>query len=306
MTLAELVALLAGALKCAHTPEAVAASLPPLLERLEGEAKAAKTQHVALCSALGAQDHAGAVERIAAGVVERKSLTEALPILAEFYNRSVAGEDAAAEQDMGAVMATMAGLPEHLTQDASRGIFFSRTAGVDLEPIPLGPDGRPNAAIMLDAAKRAMLFGALQQRLDARESFRKKYLTGGGQQRQAGPQPPKHNSALFQRFYAPPSQQGGFDPMRGAQGNSPLDRISFGAGGQPILANAGPGTQMDGARLDLSDQGGIPGANEIERAMFIVKEKKMVADINDFDAVHAAACELARGARQATNGRASF
>lgn len=314
MKIEELIALLAGRLSCAPTADAVATAAPIALDRLQFDASAAKEKLGALLGALGVQDQAGALEKITSMIAQVQALLEVMPELGELVDGAMAAEDAAAEEDMGMVAATMRGLPEHVAKEAKVGIFFARTRGIDLQRLPRLQDGKLDCSPLLDPTRRKTMLANLRQRVEAREIFRKNHGEPTRQQPQRQ-EPPAQHSQLFQRFFAPPESNGGnsaLNLMRGGaqlQG-SMLDRIQSGAGGRLMLGatdanGAGNGRQGALTVPSAEELAAFPGANPTAKALAYVRQHKLAKGAS-FDAEHEAASRLLAEVQRQPQARAGF
>lgn len=283
MDLAALLALLSGPLKCAATADAVATAFPLFFAKAEAEAKegkGAKDKLGTLLTALGVQDPEAALDKISAQLQMSKQLLEAMPELAEMYSEKCTAEDEEAEGDIAMAASRLGSGP--FAEEAKQGIFFARTGGIELIPLPKLENGKIDHRPLLDAGKRAQLFSALRSRMEARKKFRER-LGADQPARPAGP--PTHQSALFQRFAAEGGGDGGAGPMRGAGGRA------LEAGRRPDREREDP----NAIEIDLSDTSSLPGENPGQRALAFVRQNKAKLGLRancSFDDEHEAATEL--------------
>jgi hypothetical protein len=230
----ELIALLAGRFNCANDAATVNERI-----RIELEKSATtETKLKTLLAAIGAADPDAAVNELKSKLQASKDLLDAMPELGELLNEKADEEDAAAEEDVKQAVAAMRIDPQAFPE-AARGVFFARTGGVELPRLQRGVDGKIDVRPLLDANTRSRMLSAFQTRRAARKAFADK-TKGTAQQQHGGPQ--QHQSALFTRFFADPSQGGGAGPMGGAQGGAPFafggqhqQPGGFGGGAMPQL-----------------------------------------------------------------------
>ncbi len=276
MDTAALFALLATHLKCAATPDAIAAHAPLFFEAAAKEKKDggdAIMKLKAICSAMGVQDPDAAIEQYKGMQATVHALESAFPELATAFNGEVAAEDASAEEDMKMAASRMGALAD------AEALLLMRTRNIDLAPLPVGGDGKVDHRPLLDPAKRAALFAALRDRKAAGEAFRAKLGASGG----AGQTKGKPQSALFQRWTPETADQRG----------------------RPIALEAHVATLRDpnAIDVDLSDASPIDGANPGMRAFSYVRaypEKFGLPKGATFEQQHLAATELRNAWAEAT------